>query len=105
MKKCRFPRLPGVADDLAGIATFIAGHAGARIALRAVDEIETVIQKPGEASHNGSLRDEIPLGIRAIPAAGKGVACFVADDEHQVVRIMAIGHAGSGWPRVARSIT
>ena len=103
MKRYGILRHPSVADDLADIARLIADYAGTEIALRTVDEIETVIQKLGEVPHKGSLQNEIAHGLRAIPAAGKGVVSFVVDDKHQVVHIMAIGYAGSDWTRVARS--
>ena len=105
MKKYRIFRHPSVADDLADIAWLIADYAGTEIALRTIDEIETVIQKLSEVPHKGSLRNEIAHGLRAIPAADKGVVCFVVDDEHEAVRIMAIGYAGSDWARVMQSRT
>ena len=103
MKRYRTFRHPSVADDLADIAWLIADYAGTEIAPRTIDEIETVIQKLSEVPYKGSLRNEIAHGFRAIPAAGKGVVCFVVDDEHEAVRIMAIGYAGSDWTRVAQS--
>ena len=103
MRRVRILRHSSVAEDLADIAWLIADYAGTEIALRTVDEIETVIQELREVPHKGSLRNEIAHGLRAIPAAGKGVACFMADDEHHVVRIMAIGYACSDWSRVAQS--
>ncbi len=105
MRRYRVLRHPSVADDLADIAWLIADYAGREIALRKVDEIETVIQELGKVPHKGSLRSEIAHGLRAIPAAGKGVVCFTVDDEHQVVRIVAIGYAGSNWTRVTQNRT
>ena len=92
-----------MANDLADIAWLMADFAGTGIALRTVDGIETVIQKRSEVPHKGSLRNEIALGLRAIPSAGKGVVCLVVDDEHQVVRMVTIVYAGSDWTRVTQS--
>lgn len=103
MKRYIILRHPCVANDLADIARLIADYAGTEIALRTVDEIETVIQKLSEVPHKGSVRNEIAHGLRAVPAAEKGVICFVVDDEHQLVRIMAIGYACSDWTRVTRN--
>lgn len=60
-----------------------------------------MLQGLGEVSHRGSLRNEIALGLRDIPATGKGVVSFMMNGEHQAVRIKAIGYAGSDWTRAA----
>lgn len=97
MTKYRILRDPNVADDLFDIAVLIADYAGVEIALRRIGEIEQTVQKLRDVPHIGSVRDEIAPGLRAIPAAGKGVICFIVDDENHEVRILAIGYAGSDW--------
>jgi len=97
MTKYRILRHPNVADDLFDIAVLIADYAGVEIALRRIGEIEQTVQKLRDVPHIGSVRDEIAPGLRAIPAAGKGVICFIVDDENHEVRILAIGYAGSDW--------
>ena len=66
---------------------------------------ERVIRKLCDVPHIGSIRDEIASGLRAIPAADKGVVCFVVDDDNHVVCIIAIGYAGSDWTRAVKSRT
>jgi len=90
-------RHPSVSGDLLDIAFLIADYAGIEVAVRKVDEIEVAIGKLADLPHVGSLRHEIAEGLRAIPAAGKAVICFVVDDDHNEVRVMAIGYAGSDW--------
>jgi plasmid stabilization system protein ParE len=97
MPAYKIVRHPSVSGDLLDIAFLIADYAGIEVALRKVGEIEVAIGKLADLPHVGSLRHEIAEGIRAIPAAGKAVICFVVDDDHIEVRIMAIGYAGSDW--------
>ena len=105
MTNYRILRHPNVADDLFDIAVLIADYAGMEIALRKIDEIEQAIRKLRKVPHIGTVRDEVAPGLRAIPAAGKGVICFVVDDENHEVRIMAIGYAGSDWMTVSLART
>ena len=71
--------------------------------MRKLAEIEQTIRKLRELPRIGSFRDEIVAGIRAIPAADKGVICFIVDDDRLEVRIMSIGCAGSDWSKTARA--
>lgn len=98
-------RHPNVADDLLDIAFLIADYAGVEIAQRKLNEIDISIQKLRETPHVGSLRNEIVDGLRAIPAAGKAVICFVVNDDFKEVRIMAIGYAGSDWVTESKART
>ncbi len=105
MTKYRILRHPNVADDLTDIAVLIANYAGVEIALQKINEIEQTIRNLENVPHIRSLRDEIAPGLRAIPSAGKGVICFVVDDKHHEVRIMAIGYAGSDWVTATQTRT
>ena len=67
------------------------------MAERKLDEIAAVVRALAHTPHKGSIRDEIAPGLRAIPAAGRGVVVFVVDDEARRVLVKAIGHAGSDW--------
>ncbi len=105
MPSFRGVRHPLVADDLLSIALLISDYAGADIALHRIDEIEAAMQRLSAMLHVGSLRHEIAKGLRAIPAAGKAVICFVVDDGHREVRIMAVGYAGLDWIAATQSRT
>lgn len=105
MTKYRILRHPKVADDLLDVAMLIADYAGEEIALRKINEIEQTIRKLAELPHIGSVRGEIELGLRAIPTAGKGVICFIVDDENHEVLVMAIGYAGSDWVTATQTRT
>ena len=49
-----------------------------------------------------AVRDAIAPGLRAIPAAGRGVIVFMVDDAARLVLVKAIGYAGSDWVGRAR---
>lgn len=97
MRNYRLLRHPDVAEDLLNTALLIAEVAGPKVALRKISEIEATIQKLRQVPHIGSIRDDIVPGLRAIPAAGRAVICFVVDDAREEVRILAIGYADSNW--------
>ena len=103
MSPYRIVRHPLLAEDLISIALLIAEYAGAAIALRKVDEIEETIGKLRQVPHVGSIRDNIAPGLRAIPTAGKGVICFVVDDELKEVLVLAASYAGSDWSTSVRA--
>ncbi|WP_347268879.1 type II toxin-antitoxin system RelE/ParE family toxin [Paracoccus sp. (in: a-proteobacteria)] len=88
---------PAVSDDLAAIARLISDYAGPASAGRKLAEIENVIASLQGTPHKGSLRNEIALGLRAIPAGRKGVVVFTVDDDRREVLIHAIGYAGQDW--------
>ena len=43
----------------------------------------------------GSIRNNIAPERRAIPTAGKGVVCFVVDDDLKEVKVLAASYACS----------
>ena len=88
-------RHPHVADDLLGMASFIADYASNDVAMRKLAEIERTIRKLRDLPCIGFFRDEIATGVPEIPVADKGVICFIVDDDRLEFRIMAIGYAGS----------
>ena len=59
---------PLVARDLDAIAQWILDYSGPDSAARKLAEIEAAIATLKATPHKGSLRDEIALGLRAIPA-------------------------------------
>jgi plasmid stabilization system protein ParE len=67
---------PLVARDLDAIARRILGYAGPEAAAQKLIEIEAAIATLKVTPHKGSLRDEIALGLRAIPAGRKAVIAF-----------------------------
>ena len=97
MQHYRLRHHPAVAQDLSDIADLIAGFAGPKVALRRLAEIEVVVQHLERNPHVGTIRDDIAPGLRAIPAARKGVVCFVVDEDTKDVLIVAITYAGGAW--------
>jgi plasmid stabilization system protein ParE len=88
-----------VARDLESIADLIADFAGVDVALRKLAEIEACLTRLADTPHVGSIHDEVAPGLRAIPAARKGVVCFVVDDAAREVRVISITYAGAEWMR------
>lgn len=88
---------PLVARDLDTIANAIINYAGAVVAERKLAEIEAAIATLRATPHKGSIRDEIVLGLRAIPAGRKAVIAFVVDDDAREVLIYAITYGGADW--------
>jgi toxin ParE1/3/4 len=94
---------PAVRSDLDRIAGGLAAHSGWQVAERKLEGFAEALRRLALTPHKGTVRDEIAPGIRAIPAAGRGVVAFVVDDEAREVRVMAIGYAGSDWVSRAAS--
>ena len=84
-------------SDLARIADGLARHSGRDVAERKLEAIAGVIRTLAHTPHKGTIRDEIAPGIRAMPAAGRGVVVFTVDDTARRVLVKAIGYAGSDW--------
>jgi toxin ParE1/3/4 len=94
---------PAVRSDLDRIAGGLAEHSGWQVAERKLEAFAEALRRLALMPHKGTVRDEIAAGIRAIPAAGRGVVAFVVDDAAREVRVMAIGYAGSDWVSRAAS--
>lgn len=92
---CRVVRHPRVARDFEDIADLIATYAGVDVALRKLAESEACLTRLADTPHVGTIRDEISPGLRALPAARKGVVCFVVDDAASEVRVISITYAGA----------
>ena len=103
MKPYTILRHPGVEFDLYDIADLVAEFAGKSVARNKLAMIERTIAKLVDTPHTGTIRNDIYPGLRAIPAAGKGVVCFTVDDEQRAVYIICIAYAGTEWmKRVAQ---
>jgi toxin ParE1/3/4 len=88
---------PLVARDLDVIAHLIVDYSGPEVAACKLAEIEAVVTSLNDFPHRGSIRKEIVLGLRAIPAGRKAVVAFVVDDDARDVLIYAISYGGSDW--------
>ena len=88
---------PLVARDLDAIARWILDYAAPDAAARKLVEIEAAIATLKATPHKGSVRDEIALGLRAIPAGRKAVIAFVVDDDQREVLIHAVTYGGADW--------
>lgn len=102
MANYRLFRHPDVATDILDIVDMIADYAGAAVALDKLERIEARIRALARTPHVGSLRDDIVPGLRAIPAARKGVIAFTVDDAQRAVFVVSVTYAGADWSRRAR---
>jgi plasmid stabilization system protein ParE len=67
------------------------------VAERKLDAIAAVIRTLAHTPHKGTIRDDVAPGLRAIPAARRGVIAFTVDDAARRVLVLAVGYAGSDW--------
>lgn len=88
---------PLVDRDIYEISDLIASYAGPAIGLSKVKEIVRVIDNLADFPHIGSLRNELLLGLRSIPAGEKGVISFTVNDDDQSVFIICVTYAGADW--------
>ena len=95
----RVIRHPLVDRDIARIAAFLLEHTTYRSAAEKIAALDADVNALGEHPHRGTRRDEILPGLRAIPAAGKGVIAFQVDEESRVVRILSAAWGGADWMR------
>ncbi len=94
---------PAVADDLEAIMRWLIGYAGPEAATRRLQEIDAAIASLAHLPHQGSRRDEIAPGLRAIPAGRKAVIAFTVDDAAREAYIHAVSYAGSDWMTRSRA--
>lgn len=94
---------PAVRADLEAIAEGVAALAGREVAERKLGEIAEVIRTLAHTPHKGSIRDAIAPGLRAIPAAGRGVVAFTVDDASSCITVQVVVYGGADWTgRVSR---
>lgn len=96
---------PLVERDLDGIAQWIISHAGVEAADRTLAEIEQTITELARLPHRGSIRHDVAPGLRAVPAARRGVIVFTVDDAAAEVFIHAVTYGGADWVRRVPSRT
>lgn len=70
-------------------------RAGREAAERKLGEIAEAIGTLAHTPHKGSIRDAIAPGLRAIPAARRGVAAFTVDDASGCVTVQAVVYGGA----------
>jgi len=88
---------PDAVYDLYNIFSLIENYAGGDIAVRKMAEIERVTKSLVDFPYKGSIRQDFPSEIRALPAAEKAVISFAVLEEDRLVLIYAISYAGSDW--------
>jgi plasmid stabilization system protein ParE len=88
---------PEIQNDLLNISKLIADHAGVGVAQKKLGQIRATIEVLRDTPHIGSVRSDIYEGLRAIPAAGKGVIAFTVDNESKTVFLVSVTYAGADW--------
>jgi len=88
---------PKVADDLQIIAEIVADYSGFSVAKKKLGEIESAVFSLADTPKKGSIRSELGVAVRAIPAGRKGVVVFEVDDTTTTVFVLAITYGGADW--------
>lgn len=88
---------PEIQNDLLNISKLIADHAGIDVAQNKLGQIRATIEVLRDTPHIGSVRSDIYEGLRAIPAAGKGVIAFTVDNASKTVFLVSVTYAGADW--------
>lgn len=94
---------PLVERDLDSITHWIMDRVGAEVARGKLTEIEQTITDLAHMPHRGSVRDDVAPGLRAVPAARRGVVAFTVDDAAAEVVIQAVTYGGTDWTRRIQS--
>ena len=88
---------PKVAGDLQIIAEIVADYSGFSVAKNKLDEIQRAVFGLADTPKKGSIRNELGVAVRAIPAGRKGVVVFEVDDSTTTVFVLAITYGGADW--------
>lgn len=88
---------PKVADDLQIIAEIVADYSGFSVAKNKLDEIKRAVSSLADTPKRGSIRSELGVAVRAIPAGRRGVVVFEVDDSTTTVFVLAITYGGADW--------
>lgn len=97
MPRCRLLLHPRVEHDIALIQDWIGDYAGSRTAARKTRQIIASISGLADRPDQGTRRDEITPGLRAVPAADKGVIAFRVDHEAREVHVVCVTYGGADW--------
>ena len=88
---------PKVAGDPQIIAEIVADYSGSSVAKNKLGEIESAVFSLADTPKKGSIRSELGVAVRAIPAGRKGVVVFEVDDSTTTVFVLAITYGGADW--------
>lgn len=88
---------PSVAGDLQVIAEIIADYSGLSVAKNKLKDIQRAVFSLAVTPKKGSIRSELGVSVRAIPAGRKGVVVFEVDDITTTVFVLAITYGGADW--------
>ncbi|MEP4199213.1 MAG: type II toxin-antitoxin system RelE/ParE family toxin [Aliishimia sp.] len=88
---------PKVANDLQIIAEIVADYSGFSVAKKKLAEIESAVLSLAGTPKKGSIRSELVVAVRAIPAGRKGVVVFEVDDSSTTVFALAITYGSADW--------
>ena len=97
MTRFKVVRHPLVDRDIARIVAFLLEFTTPRSVARKIAALDADVDALEENPCRGIRRDEISLGLRAIPSAGKGVIAFDVREDARTVRILSITWGGADW--------
>ncbi|WP_299417391.1 type II toxin-antitoxin system RelE/ParE family toxin [uncultured Sulfitobacter sp.] len=88
---------PEVADDLQIIAEIVADYSGLSVAKNKLTEIQSAVFSLADTPKKGTIRSELGVAVRAIPAGRKGIVVFEVDENTTTVFVLAITFGGADW--------
>ncbi|WP_299030948.1 type II toxin-antitoxin system RelE/ParE family toxin [uncultured Sulfitobacter sp.] len=88
---------PEVADDLQIIAEIVADYSGLSVAKNKLNEIQSAVFSLADTPKKGTIRSELGVAVRAIPAGRKGIVVFEVDENTTTVFVLAITYGGADW--------
>lgn len=98
MKQREIVFSPEAIDDLNRLCDWIASVAGAPVALRYIERIETFCMKLDLASERGALREDIRPGLRVLGFERRLTVAFSVEAE--TVTIYRLFYGGQNWEEV-----
>ena len=88
---------PEINGDLRQIALWLVEKVGEDVAEAKLDTIVAGIAYLEHTPHIGTLRNEIALGLRAIPIGENAVVAFTVHEDTREVMIFAVTWGGADW--------
>lgn len=90
-------RHPAVLDDFGRILDMLTDLIGRHQAVMKVNEVRREIKALASTPHIGTLRNDVVIGLRAIPVGANAVVAFAVFEDTREVMIYAVTWGGADW--------
>ncbi len=95
-------RHPDVLSDLGGILDMLTELIGRQQAVSKVNEVRRDMKALSHTPHIGTLRNDVIMGLRAIPIGANAVVAFAVFEDTREVMIYAVTWGGADWMERSR---